>query len=213
MAIVYVITNVVNGKKYLGKCVHNKPWYFGSGLAIRHAIEKYGKHNFIKEIIHEVPTIEEAAKIEFDLSVKFNVVADPMWYNLKYGGLGGSLRGRLVGEETRNRISISKKGMPSWNIGLAGTDEVKHTEETKKKISAGNIGKGSKPGNLHPCAKHVIFTDALNNEYLTDMISAGVIDPTKVEKLSIENATSGASMFLTIETVSAEEPKILPNGM
>ena len=165
MAIVYVITNVVNGKKYLGKCVHNKSWYFGSGLAIRQAIEKYGKHNFIKEIIHEVPTIEEAAKIEFDLSVKFNVVADPMWYNLKYGGLGGSLRGRLVSEETRNRISISKKGMPSWNIGLAGTDEVKHTEETKKKISAGNIGKGSKPGNLHPCAKHVIFTDALNNEY------------------------------------------------
>ena len=53
--------------------------------------------------------------------------------------------------------------------------------------------------------------DALNNEYIIDMVSTGIIDPTKVEKLVIENATSGASMFLTIETVSAEEPKMLPN--
>lgn len=55
--------------------------------------------------------------------------------------------------------------------------------------------------------------DALNNVYLVDMIASGVIDPTKVEKLAIENATSGAGMFLTIETVSAEVPKILPPGM
>ena len=55
--------------------------------------------------------------------------------------------------------------------------------------------------------------DALNNIYLTDMVASGIIDPTKVENLAILNATSGAGMFLTIETVSAEEPKLLPAGM
>ena len=45
MPIVYVVTNTINGRKYVGKCRHKKPGYLGSGLAITHAINKYGKGN------------------------------------------------------------------------------------------------------------------------------------------------------------------------
>ena len=44
--------------------------------------------------------------------------------------------------------------------------------------------------------------DALNNEYV-DMISAGILDPAKVTRSALENATSVASSFLTTESVVA----------
>ncbi len=39
-----------------------------------------------------------------------------------------------------------------------------------------------------------------------DMIEAGIIDPTKVVRSALENATSAALMFLTTETVIADKP-------
>jgi chaperonin GroEL len=40
-----------------------------------------------------------------------------------------------------------------------------------------------------------------------NMISAGVIDPTKVSRVALENAASIASMLLTTEAVLADEPE------
>lgn len=40
-----------------------------------------------------------------------------------------------------------------------------------------------------------------------DMIEAGIIDPTKVVRSALENATSAALMFLTTETVIADKPE------
>ena len=48
--------------------------------------------------------------------------------------------------------------------------------------------------------------DALKMEY-TDLIKAGVIDPTKVIRAVLENASSAASMLLTTEAVVAELPE------
>ncbi len=54
--------------------------------------------------------------------------------------------------------------------------------------------------------------DAQKMEYV-DLIQAGVIDPTKVVRTSLENASSAASMFLMTEVVVAEEPEEnLPAG-
>lgn len=46
--------------------------------------------------------------------------------------------------------------------------------------------------------------DALNNKYV-DMFEAGIVDPLKVVKSSLENALSAASMLLTTECVVVEE--------
>ena len=48
--------------------------------------------------------------------------------------------------------------------------------------------------------------DAEKNDYV-DMIAAGIIDPTKVTRSALQNATSVASLFLTTECVITELPK------
>lgn len=55
--------------------------------------------------------------------------------------------------------------------------------------------------------------DALNNEYLIDMISNGIVDPAKVERCAIENSASAGGTLITLECAMSEEPKLLPPGM
>ncbi len=45
------------------------------------------------------------------------------------------------------------------------------------------------------------------NEIYTDMIEAGIVDPTKVTRSALENAASVASMVLTTETLVADKPE------
>jgi chaperonin GroEL len=48
--------------------------------------------------------------------------------------------------------------------------------------------------------------DASKDEY-TDMIKAGIIDPTKVVRLALQNASSVASLMITTEALVAEKPE------
>lgn len=48
--------------------------------------------------------------------------------------------------------------------------------------------------------------DALNEKYV-NMIEAGIVDPTKVVRSALQNASSVASMLLTTEVAVADEPK------
>jgi len=49
--------------------------------------------------------------------------------------------------------------------------------------------------------------DAANDEIVSDMFEAGIIDPVKVTRSCLQNAASAAAMFLTTEVAIAEEPK------
>ena len=51
MPIIYLTTNLVNNKKYIGVDTKNNKYYFGSGTIIKQALKKYGKNNFTKEIL------------------------------------------------------------------------------------------------------------------------------------------------------------------
>ena len=56
--------------------------------------------------------------------------------------------------------------------------------------------------------------DALKEEYV-DMVSAGILDPAKVTRSALQNATSVASTLLTTESVVAnikEETPAMPAG-
>ena len=48
--------------------------------------------------------------------------------------------------------------------------------------------------------------DAAANEY-TDMMHAGIIDPTKVERIALQHAASIASLLLTTEALITETPE------
>ena len=60
--------------------------------------------------------------------------------------------------------------------------------------------------------------DAASDEYV-DMIQAGIIDPTKVSRSALQNASSIAGLMLTTEALIAEKPKddsampAMPGGM
>lgn len=86
---VYKITNIINCRYYIG--VHSTTdvtdSYMGSGRLIIEAISKYGKENFIKQILHTFDTAQEAYDMEFRL-VK-TTREDPNSYNMTAGGKGG----------------------------------------------------------------------------------------------------------------------------
>ena len=69
----------------------------------------------------------------------------------------------------------------------AGKDGAVVVEEVKKQ--SGNMGYNA---------------DADRYE---DMLKAGIIDPAKVTRLALQNATSVAALFLTTECVITEKPK------
>ena len=48
------------------------------------------------------------------------------------------------------------------------------------------------------------------NEVYCDMIGAGIVDPTKVTRSALENASSVASLMLTTESLVAEKKEPVP---
>lgn len=53
MVYIYKITNNINGKVYVGQHSMSDPKYYASGVAINRSLKKYGKENFIREIIDQ----------------------------------------------------------------------------------------------------------------------------------------------------------------
>jgi len=84
---IYKTTNNINGKYYIGchKTANIDDGYMGSGKALLKAIEKYGKHNFTKEILIYCTTIDDMFEKEKEI-VNESVVNDENSYNLKIGG-------------------------------------------------------------------------------------------------------------------------------
>lgn len=88
--IIYKIINKINNKFYIGvhKTKDINDDYFGSGHYIKAAIQKYGKENFNKEILHVFTNKVDAYKKEKEL-VTEDLVKSNMCYNIKEGGSGG----------------------------------------------------------------------------------------------------------------------------
>jgi len=132
--VIYKTINLINSKIYIGKDQKNNPNYYGSGLYLKRAIKKYGKHNFKKEIIEECDSPKSLEEREIFWIEKLNPE-----YNITKGGTGGdtftnhpnknqirknkskALKGHTVTKETREKLRIK-------NLGKT------HSEETKEKI-------------------------------------------------------------------------------
>jgi chaperonin GroEL len=97
--------------------------------------------------------------------------------------------------------------------GLKGANEDETTgiqivkraiEEPLRQIVANAGGEGSVVVNKVREGKGSFGYNAREDRY-EDMLEAGIIDPTKVSRVALENAASIASMFLTTECVLAEK--------
>lgn len=131
--IIYKTTNLINGKFYVGKDSKNSPDYLGSGILLNAAIKKYGKDNFIKEILESVTNIEELDIREIYWINELNATERNIGYNLTNGGTGGD--------------TYSKN--PNYDNIIINLKKRRHTEETKKKISENNWqskNKGARTG-------------------------------------------------------------------
>ncbi|MFR9649591.1 MAG: chaperonin GroEL [Rikenellaceae bacterium] len=97
--------------------------------------------------------------------------------------------------------------------GLKGANEDQTTgiqiikraiEEPLRQIVANAGGEGSVVVNKVRESQGAFGYNARDDKY-EDMLVAGIIDPTKVTRVALENAASVASMFLTTECVLAEQ--------
>jgi group I intron endonuclease len=143
---IYLITNSLSGKIYIGK-KKGKPEdtesYYGSGRIITAAIKKYGKENFTKKILELCTSIEDQNIKEIKWISELKSTDILLGYNISKGGDFGDVFTNNPNKELiREKIRASKIGVkhPKWRCILksksqAGRKRVKSSEETKNKMS------------------------------------------------------------------------------
>ncbi len=109
------------------------------------------------------------------------------------------------------RATAALEGMKGANDDqTTGIQIVKRAiEEPLRQIVANAGGEGSVVVNKVREGKDAFGYNARDDKY-EDMLKAGIIDPTKVSRVALENAASIASMFLTTECVLAEKKSEQP---
>ena len=130
--IIYKTTNIINGKIYIGQDSKNNKNYLGGGILIKKALLKYGKENFIKEIIEYCNNKNELNEREIYWIEFFNATDHTVGYNIETGG-----NAKNHSDETRKKIGDSKRGKSlsfehKLNIGIASANR---TESTHLKLS------------------------------------------------------------------------------
>ncbi|MEK7065984.1 MAG: TCP-1/cpn60 chaperonin family protein, partial [Patescibacteria group bacterium] len=125
----------------------------------------------------------------------------------------------------RAMMKVSAKGVvcPSEDIKdefFAGVNVLLSSLEVPLRQIASNSGKGDGSVIVHQVksGKDNEGYDANKDKIVKDMLVAGIIDPVKVTRTSLEHAASAAAILLTTEVAIADEPKKesaggMPGGM
>jgi len=159
----YRITNLLSGKIYIGQTVNvNRRWSDHKWLSknkpeqyIHHAMNKYGIENFTFEVIAECKSSDDANETEKQLIIQYDSRNSEKGYNLAPGG-----------------------DIP-WNLGLPKElnplTGIPRSEEVKKKISEGNLGKI-----MPSCSEE-------KKKKLSEMYSGRILPREQVEKIAKAN--------------------------
>jgi hypothetical protein len=157
IAWLYITTNLINGKKYIGQTTSTRKNYIGSGKVMLAAIKKYGRKNFVRENVYEGDW-ELIDLMEYELIEKYDAVNSNLFYNQKPGGHKGThgaaakkvmsdkAKLRRYSDESKAQRSIRMTGQGNHFYNKNHTDEAKTkikdkralqviTEDTKLKIS------------------------------------------------------------------------------
>ena len=146
IGIIYLITNLINGKQYIGQTtkIHLFNDYWGSGLLIKRAINKYGKENFKKEILKD----NINSKLELDIFEKqyiqqYNTLI-PIGYNISIGGNGGNLGpiiNKIISKKKKGKIFVVDEYGKKFQINIDNQDYI---SGKLKAINGANISKSNK---------------------------------------------------------------------
>jgi group I intron endonuclease len=137
MHYIYIITNIINNKIYIGQTVNPKDRWSthrkesiwnkqGTNSHLYNAMKMYGKENFSFEVIFIYETLKEANNAETFFIKELNTIENG--YNISKGG-----GNRRHSEATKLKISLAQKGKK----------RKPHSKETKESISKANKGKVS----------------------------------------------------------------------
>lgn len=131
--IIYLITNKINGKQYVGQTKHTLEYRWSEHIStskskrfwlVHKAIAKYGEENFLVETLHICETKEEMDFVEMFYIALLNSKA-PIGYNLTDGGDGPT--GHKHSEASRAKIKKARASQVMLPV----------TEETRRKMSVG----------------------------------------------------------------------------
>ena len=140
----YKIVSRETGKWYVGirqsKCWPAADDYWGSGRYIKAAIKKHGQEAFTRKVLVIVQNREESNRLE-ELIVTPEAVANEMCYNLRAGGMNGTL-----GEEARKKMSATWKRPEVKAKHRAAMKEAQNRPEVKAKMSAAIKEAWKRPG-------------------------------------------------------------------
>lgn len=221
---VYQITNLSNGKIYVGKHKSTKHpaenGYFGSGKQITAAIKKYSIDNFKKEVLHYCHDAHEMAVKESEI-VTEDFVKRLDTYNMHKGGYGGwdhhngsashkeaSIRGGKTRSKDPNNLFYSKEFQKkySWTrspehmkaIGsLSNTpDAISKKKETFKKIGHSQGEKNSQFGRIWISN---VLTKEVKRITINDTIPTGWVRGKKghlIKECWVNNGTKEHFIFL-----------------
>lgn len=185
---IYKITNKVNNKIYIGKHASKRKTYWGSGKLIKLAIKKYGKENFIKEIIEYCENEELLNDREIFWIKYFDSRNRLIGYNITAGGDGQTgipsiWRTRKFSDEHKTRISenhadVSGKKNPMYD--KTHTDLVKeklrqfhtgikYSDESKQKMSKKRKGENNANSKLKANDILDIRTEFNNGSTMKDL--------------------------------------------
>jgi group I intron endonuclease len=139
--IIYKTTNLINGKIYVGQDSKNNQKYLGSGIVLNHAIKKYGKDNFKKEILeHCIDKNDMDEKEKYWIS-ELNSRNRNIGYNITKGGdgcLGCKFPDRVFTKEHKDNISKNHADVSGEKNPMFGKT---HTNLVKQKSRLRNLGK------------------------------------------------------------------------
>jgi len=143
MIYLYKISNIVNGKMYIGQTNNpNLRWsqhksnakYNRGNQVITRAITKYGQDKFTFEVIAFCLTKENADLSEQDIIIQYDCL-DPMkGYNIAAGG-NTSVKTKEVLQKISDGLKKHYETNDGWNKGGTLSEEWKHN------ISIASIGK------------------------------------------------------------------------
>lgn len=163
IGFVYLTTNLVNGKVYVGQYTFKKDerlndTYLGSGTRITQAIKKYGRENFKREILKLCYNINQLNAWETYYTLRYNPNLDPqIGYNQIIGPVRrcGNKNPACYPNVKKKMIEINRKTTSDLEYRKRHSEIMKeyykthtptflgkhHSEETKEKIRQKAIGR------------------------------------------------------------------------
>lgn len=111
---IYLTENLINGKKYIGqhRCIEFDTKYYGSGVLLSKAIQKYGKEHFKVTVLCECFSEEELNEKERLFIAEHNAVESCNYYNIADGGSNAN---SFAGKSTDEMNEIVSRWRASMN--------------------------------------------------------------------------------------------------